>query len=75
MSGLGKAVPLLGQAPLIGDLFKVPAPLVSTQKPPVMPVPDDAALKASQRRQAALQRRKGGRASTILTALGDETLG
>ena len=60
MSGLGKAVPLLGQAPLIGDLFKVPAPLVSTQKPPVMPVPDDAALKASQRRRPFLPDHKPG---------------
>lgn len=42
---------------------------------PTMPTPDDAAIRTQQRKSVATQRRRQGRASTILTAAGDEGLG
>lgn len=39
--------------------------------PVVMPTPDDQAVKDAQKRATAIQRRRRGRASTILTATGD----
>jgi hypothetical protein len=42
---------------------------------PVMPLPDDEAQRKAKRRSVALQRRRAGRESTILSALGNETLG
>ena len=44
-------------------------------KEAVMPIPDDEASKAAKRRALAAQRQRGGRQSTILSALGNETLG
>lgn len=36
-----------------------------------MPVPDDAAMQDAKKRATQIQRRRKGRASTILTAAGD----
>lgn len=40
-----------------------------------MPTPNDEAVRASQRRSIADQRRRRGRSSTILTAANSDTLG
>ena len=39
--------------------------------PAVMPTPDDAAVQDAKRRATLIQRRRKGRAGTILTATGD----
>jgi len=53
-----------------------PAPTVAAEPTPEMPVADDSQVRANQRKATALQaRQRGGRQSTILTALDDEKLG
>ena len=54
-----------------GDVVAAPA----ITSPPVMPTPDDAAVKAAKRRSIAEQIRRRGRASTILESNQTETLG
>lgn len=49
------------------------APTASVTGTPIMPTPDDAAVKAARRKQAAAAIKRGGRTSTMLTS--DETLG
>lgn len=52
-----------------------PAPIITA--PPVMPTPDDKAVKDARRRSLAMQLSRRGRASTIDTqgAAGGDTLG
>ena len=61
----------------LDELTKLPempaSPVLA--KEAVMPIPDDEASKAAKRRALAAQRQRGGRQSTILSALGNETLG
>lgn len=65
----------------MGSLFKIfggggqvytPPPIPA---PPVMPVPDDTAVKAAKRKSLAEQLRRRGRASTILSDESTDTLG
>lgn len=70
---------LLGGIAAIAGLasggVREPAPLPAPSAPAEMPVPDDAkAAKARQRTQLAL-RQRSGRASTILSDIGQEKLG
>jgi hypothetical protein len=44
-----------------------PAPTVAAEPVPVMPTPDDSAVKQAQRRSKLAQRRRSGRSSTILS--------
>lgn len=53
----------------MGDTPKMPTP----EKAKVMPSPDDEAAKLARRKNIAAQKKRGGRASTILTDR--ETLG
>lgn len=48
---------------------KAPAPTV--QPPAVMPTPDDAAVLAAKKRQAAAIMQRSGRASTMLSDYSD----
>lgn len=43
------------------------APSVAAEPVPIMPTPDDAAVKQAQRRSKLAQRRRSGRSSTILS--------
>ena len=58
----------------MASLFKTPD-IPQPPAPPVMPIPDDLAQKQAKRKSIAERRRRGGRESTILSALGNETLG
>ena len=61
----------------LDELTKLPemptAPAAA--KEAVMPIPDDENARAARRRALARSRQRGGRQSTILSALGNETLG
>ena len=68
---IGGVTSLLGmEQPKIPD---VPAPPPAVEPPTPMPLPNDAARKAVQRKSAATQRLRQGRASTILTTNIDDT--
>lgn len=70
---------------LVGGLLGMesPAPVAALEAPPTVaaepkptmptPTPDDAAVKAARKRSISSQKKRMGRASTILT--GDEPLG
>jgi len=81
MSGFGKTAKELSGSRvaggIVGQMSQMAAVvqpfLAATQVKPTMPTPDDAAMKAARKRSIANQRRRMGRASTILT--GDEPLG
>lgn len=80
MSGIMKATTklvgsVLGlEAPAPVDALQVPPSTAAAAEPkPVMPTPDDEAMKASRKRSISAQKKRMGRASTILT--GDEPLG
>lgn len=64
---LGLAGGLLGS--LFGGKESAPAPLPAPviEKPPVMPVPDDQAVKTAKKRSLVDQMQRKGRQSTILT--------
>lgn len=47
----------------------------AVEPPPPMPLPDDAAVRAQQRKSVATQRMRRGRQSTILSAANEEGLG
>ena len=67
---LGGVTSLLGmERPKIPEL---PAPPV-VEPPTPMPTPNDAARRAAQRKSAATQRLRQGRASTILTTNIDDS--
>lgn len=67
---------------LVGSVLGLEAPKMPDMTPPTveaepvkeMPTPDDAKVKAAQRKAIAEQRRRRGRASTILTA-NDDAMG
>lgn len=66
LTGLGAGASVLGAIGGMGGSKSVaPAPPIA--KPPVMPIPDDAAVKAAQRRSLADQAQRRGRQSTILS--------
>lgn len=60
---------LLGfKTPEVPDtIINMPAPDVAKEPLPTMPSPDDAKVKAARRRSIAEQRRRRGRASTLLS--------
>lgn len=70
------AMNLLGfETPKVPDaVANTPPPSVDSAPEPLMPTPDDAKVKAVKRRSMAEQRRRRGRASTLLT-MNDDTLG
>ena len=55
------------------DATAAAAPAITS--PPVMPEPDDEAVKRAKRRSIADQMRRRGRASTVLADSGTDTLG
>jgi hypothetical protein len=57
---------------ILGGAMNKPPPAI--QAPPVMPTPDDEAVKRARRRSLAAQLGRRGRQSTILSQ-GDDTLG
>lgn len=61
---------ILGGLGLTKALSRPKAPEIA--KPAVMPTPDDAAVMAAKKRQAAQMQSRSGRESTILTS---DTLG
>ncbi len=70
------AMGTVGGSVLASQLTKTSAPEV--KPPPVMPTPDDAAVRSAQRRSIAAQLARRGRQSTILTdplGGGDSKLG
>ena len=69
---LGGLLGMEAPAPVAG-LETPPAVAAAAEPKPVMPTPDDAAVKAARKRSISSQKRRMGRASTILT--GDEPLG
>lgn len=55
-------------------VVNTPAPTPAAEPQPAMPTPDDALVKAAKRKSIAEQRRRRGRASTLLTQ-NDDALG
>lgn len=75
MSALAHGVKHVVQTVLGVFTPKAPAPIVpdAVKTPAVMPTPDDDAVKAARRRQAAEVAQRSGRASTVLSQ--DDKLG
>lgn len=47
----------------------------AVESPPIMPIPDENAMKEARRRSVAAQLRRRGRSSTILTEASDPVTG
>jgi hypothetical protein len=78
MGGVTKSIGKLVTSVLGIDTPQAPQSVQQTlaappkvESPAAMPTPDDAAVRAQQRKSVAAQRRRGGRQSTILTAADD----
>lgn len=75
LSWIGNAVgTILGggeKAPAPTVIQAPPPPAPEVKEPPVMPTPDDEAIRKSQASSLARQRSRRGRQSTILTSEGD----
>lgn len=75
--GLRKTLkkPQAAEAPPADAPLPDPLATAVAEPKPVMPTPDDAAVKAAKKRSIALQLRQRGRASTILTDVSGGGLG
>jgi hypothetical protein len=62
-------------------VMPAPAPLPEYTPPPptpapvAMPTPDDTAIMTAKKKKTALEMQRSGRASTVLTDNGDDSLG